>query len=198
MGISLVKGQKISLDKESGGGLTRIFMGLGWDVAKSSKKGLLGGLFGGNGGGSIDLDASCVMFDESGQQVDVVWFRQLKSRDGSVVHSGDNLTGEGEGDDEVINIDLTRVPAGVKSLVFTVNSFRGQDFSTVANAVCRVVDAAAGREIARYDLSASGPHTGMIMAKLYRHNQEWKLHAIGEPGQGRTFDAMMPQIRGML
>ncbi len=198
MAISLVKGQKISLDKESGGELTRIFMGLGWDVAKTPKKGLLGGLLGGGGGGSIDLDASCVMFDESGQQLDMVWFRQLKSRDGSVVHSGDNLTGEGEGDDEVINVDLARVPASVKSLVFTVNSFRGQDFSTVANAVCRVVDATDRKEIARYDLSASGAHTGMIMAKLYRHNQEWKFHAIGEPGQGRTIDAMMPQIRGML
>jgi tellurium resistance protein TerZ len=189
MSVSLQKGQKISLDKEAGGSLTRIVMGLGWDAIK--KKGLFG--FGAKTE-SVDLDASCLMFDESGRAVDTVWFRQLKSQDGSVVHTGDNRTGAGDGDDEQIIVDLSRVPAQVKSLVFTVNSFTGQDFSQVENAYCRIVNAADQKEVARYDLSVQGAHTAQIMAKLYRHNNEWKMHAIGENGSGRTFNDLMPKI----
>jgi tellurium resistance protein TerZ len=180
MSVNLQKGQKISLAKAEDRSLTKVFMGLGWDVAR--------------GASDIDLDASCLVFDQTKQLVDQVWFRQLKSKDKSIVHSGDNLTGEGEGDDEIIHVDLERLPSNVKSLVFTVNSFRGQDFSTVANAFCRLVDAAGRKELARFDLSGGGPHTGLIMAKVYLHNGEWKIHAIGEPGSGRTFKDMMPQI----
>lgn len=127
--------------------------------------------------------------------MDAVWFRQLRSRDGSIQHTGDNLTGEGEGDDEQIIVDLPKVPATVKSLVFTVNNYTGQDFSRVENAFCRIVNAADDKELARYDLSCQGNHTAMIMAKVYRHNDEWKMHAIGETGQGRTFEQLLPQIR---
>jgi tellurium resistance protein TerZ len=165
-------------------------MGLGWDVAKS--KGFFG--FGGGQGQPVDLDASAVLFDESNRPVDVVWFRQLKSKDGSIVHTGDNRTGAGDGDDEQIVVDLRSVPPTVKSLVFTVNSFTGQNFSTVENAFCRIFDTSNGKEIARYDLSVQGSHTAQIMAKLYRHNGEWKMHAIGENGSGRTFDDLMPLI----
>jgi len=189
MSVNLQKGQKISLEKEAGGALGKVTMGLGWDAIK--KKGLFG--FGAKTE-SVDLDASCVLFDESNRPVDFVWFRQLKSRDGSIVHTGDNRTGAGEGDDEQIVVDLTRVPAGVKALVFTVNSFTGQNFSQVENAYCRIVDADNGQEVARYDLSVQGAHTAQIMAKLYRHNGEWKMHAIGENGSGRTCDDLMPQI----
>ena len=195
MGISLQKGQKISLEKEAGGGLTRIVMGLGWDAAQSGGSGFLGGLFGGGGGDSIDLDASCLLFDEAGNLLDTVWFRQLTSRDGSIHHTGDNRTGEGAGDDEQIQVDLTAVPANAKSLVFTVNNYTGQDFSQVANAYCRILNGINGSEIARYDLSCQGSHSAMIMAKVYRHNGEWKMHAIGEVGQGRTFDQLLPQIQ---
>jgi len=195
MAINLQKGQKISLEKEAGKALNKIIMGLGWDAKKSG--GLLGGLFGG-GSDAIDLDASCVLFDESGQVVDAVWFRQLQSRDGSITHTGDNRTGEGEGDDEQIIVDLTRVPAQVKSLVFTVNSFTGQTFDAVENAYCRLVDAATQSEIARYTLSAQGKHTAQIMAKIYRHQGEWKMHAIGENSQGRTIEQMIPQIQSYL
>ena len=189
MSVNLQKGQKISLDKEAGGALSRIVMGLGWDAIKK------GGLFGfGARTESVDLDASCLMFDEGGRSVDVVWFRQLKSQDGSIVHTGDNRTGAGDGDDEQIVVDLSRVPAQVKSLVFTVNSFTGQNFSQVQNAYCRIVNAADQKEVARYDLSVQGAHTAQIMAKLYRHNGEWKMHAIGENGSGRTFDDLMPMI----
>lgn len=193
MTVSLTKGQKISLAKK-GSSLTRIFMGLGWDVAK--KGGILGNLFG--GGESIDLDASCLVFDEARKLVDEIWFRQLKGMNGAIVHTGDNLTGEGEGDDEVIKVDLARLPPSVNALVFTVNSFRGQTFDKVANASCRVVDDFSGQELAIFNLSGSGSHTGLIMAKIYRHNNEWKLHAIGEKTNGRTFHDMMSAIQAAL
>ncbi|GAA0411477.1 TerD family protein [Massilia aurea] len=190
MSVNLQKGQKISLDKEAGGGLSRVTMGLGWDAIKS--KGFFG--FGGGKSDAVDLDASVVMFDESNKPVDVIWFRQLKSKDGSIVHTGDNRTGAGDGDDEQITVDLNAVPASVKALVFTVNSFTGQTFATVENAYCRLINAADQQEVARFNLSVTGSHSAQIMAKLYRHGGEWKMHAIGENGNGRTFDDLMPQI----
>ena len=193
MPIDLVKGQKISLEKEAGGRLSRVIMGLGWDVAK---QGGLRGLFG--GGDSIDLDASCVMFDGAGRPVDTVYYAQLNSRDGSVIHTGDNLTGAGEGDDERIIVDLSRVPEDVKTLVFVVNSFTGQTFDRVENAFCRLVDETTGTEIARYALSGRGSHTAQVMAKVYRHGGEWKMHAIGENASGRTFRDLMPAISANL
>jgi len=189
MSVNLTKGQKISLDKEAGGSLNRVVMGLGWDAVKS--KGFLG--FGAKSA-EIDLDASCVLFDDANKPLDVVWFRQLKSRDGSVFHSGDNRTGAGDGDDEQINVALQSVPDNVRSIVFTVNSFTGQSFAQVENAYCRLVSAENGKEVARFNLSVQGQHNAQIMAKLYRHNGEWKMHAIGENGLGRTFDELLPQI----
>jgi len=189
MSVNLTKGQKISLDKEAGATLSRITMGLGWDAIKS--KGFLGF---GSKSEAVDLDASCLMFDDGNRLVDTIWFRQLKSKDGSIVHTGDNRTGAGDGDDEQINVDLSQVPAAVKSLVFTVNSFTGQNFSQVENAYCRIVNGANNQEVARFDLSVQGAHTAQVMAKLYRHNGEWKMHAIGENGSGRTFDDLMPRI----
>lgn len=196
MAVSLQKGQKISLEKEAGGALSRVKMGLGWDVASSGKAGgFLGGLFGGGGGNdSIDLDASCIMFDTNKQPIDAIWFGQLQSKDGSIQHTGDNRTGAGDGDDEVINVDLSRIPANVQSLVFTVNSFTGQTFEKVANAFCRIINANNNSEVARYNLSAQGNHTALILAKVYRHNGEWKMHAIGETASGRTFHDLMPAI----
>lgn len=191
MAVTLVKGQKISLEKTAGGTLTAVRMGLGWDVASPGS--VLGRMFGGEPD-AIDLDASCGMFDGHGALVDLVWFRQLRSRDGSIRHTGDNLTGAGEGDDESIIVDLARVPAEVRSLVFTVNSYRGQCFGTVANAFCRLLDHRTGKEVARYDLGAQGRHTAMVMAKLYRHGGEWKMHAIGETALGCTFQEILPAI----
>ena len=188
MPVNLTKGQKISLEKEAGKTLTRVVMGLGWDVKKVK------GWFGMKDGEPVDLDASCVMFDTTNQPVDVVWFRQLQSRDGSIKHTGDNRTGAGDGDDEQIIVELNRIPPNVKSLVFTINSFTGQDFSTIENAFCRIVDGAGGAEIARYNLTGQGQHTAQIMAKVYKHNNEWKMHAIGENSSGRTFHDLMPQI----
>jgi tellurium resistance protein TerZ len=189
MALNLQKGQKISLDKEAGVKLTNITMGLGWDPVKTK------GIFGfGSKTQEVDLDASCILFDDQGKQADAAWFRQLKSKDGSIVHNGDNRTGAGDGDDEQISVDLARVPANIKSLVFTVNSFTGQNFSQIENATCRIVNASNNQEVARFNLSTLGAHNAQIMAKLYRHGDEWKMHAIGEIGNGRTFEELMPQI----
>lgn len=193
MAINLTKGQKISLEKESGAALSKVVMGLGWDAAR--KKGILGFF---SGDASIDLDASAVMFDAAGQPLDIVWFGKLKSRDGSVVHTGDNLTGEGEGDDEQIRVDLTNMAPAVAAIVFTVNSFRGQTFDEVENAYCRLLNGVDDTEIARFTLSGGGAHTAMIMAKVYRHNGEWKMHAIGEHTSGRTVEELVPGIRAIL
>lgn len=190
MAISLQKGQGISLTKNDGGALTEVVLGVGWDVAQSS--GFLGKMFGGGSGGSIDLDASVIMFDSNKNFVDNVYFGQLKSRDGSIVHSGDNLTGEGDGDDEQIKVDLTRIPSNVSSLVFTISSFRGQTFAKVSNAFCRLVDKTTNTEIAKYNLSQQGDYTALIIAKIYRHNGEWKMKAIGETCNGRTIKDLQP------
>lgn len=197
--VSLVKGQTISLAKSDGGALTRATMGLGWDVRKATGlRGMFGAISGGGGGGDIDLDASCLMFDASGAEVDQIWFRQLTSKDGSIVHTGDNRTGAGDGDDEQINVDLSRVPASVKTLLFTVNSFTGDTFDKIANAYCRLLDATSNKELARYDLSESGSHTGQVMARLTRTGSGWDMKAIGEKTTGRTFHDMGPAIRASL
>ncbi|WP_198078998.1 TerD family protein [Acinetobacter calcoaceticus] len=188
MAINLEKGQKISLQKADGSSLQQVFLGVGWDIAKS--KGFLG--FG--GGDNIDLDASVILFDENKKMLDVVYFAQLQSKDGSIRHSGDNLTGAGRGDDEVIRVNLNQIPLHVKSLVFTVNSFRGQTFEKVENAFCRLVDQSNNQEIASYKLSSQGAHTGLIIAKIYRHNDAWKMHAIGENVHGRTFKDITPYV----
>jgi tellurium resistance protein TerZ len=189
MPISLQKGQRISLSKEGGAGLRGIVMGLGWDMKKPS--GVLGFL---RAPQAIDLDASCLMFDGTKNLVDVVYFGKLQSNDRSIQHTGDNRTGAGDGDDEQIIVDLTRVSANVTSLIFVVNSFTGQNFSQIENAVCRVVDQSNNSELARYDLSCTGNHTAMVMTKVYRHGGEWKLHAIGEIASGRTFVELAPAV----
>ena len=196
MAVSLAKGQRISLSKNDGSALKTVMFGAGWDVAK--KGGFLGGLFGGGGGGSIDLDLSAILFDASKNVVDQVYFGQLRSRDGSIAHSGDNLTGEGDGDDEVIKVDLSSVPANIESIVFTISSFRGQTFANVENAFCRVVDTQTGSELARYDLSAKGDYTALVISKFYRHNSEWKMVASGEPTNGKHLQEMIPFIKQVI
>jgi tellurium resistance protein TerZ len=192
MSVSLSKGQRVSLTKGGGETLTRVRMGLGWDAVK--KKGMFGGLK----SQSIDLDASCLLFDGQGKLVDQVWFQQLRSADGSVVHTGDNRTGAGDGDDESILVDLSQVPAQVASLVFVVNSFTGQDFTQIENAYCRVVDETTAGEVARYALSGSGRHNAQVMAKLTRDGQGWAMTAIGAVANGRTFHDLLPAVAGHL
>jgi tellurium resistance protein TerZ len=193
MSVSLSKGQKVSLEKSGGGSLSRVRMGLGWDAIKKR------GLFGRSKSQDIDLDASALLFDAGGQLVDQVWFQQLTSKDGSVHHTGDNRTGAGDGDDESIKVDLTQVPANVATLVFTVNSFTGQNFSQIENAFCRLLDETAGdTEIARFDLTGSGTHTAQIMAKVSRDGAGWSMTALGIPASGRTFHDLLPALVGQL
>ncbi len=194
MSISLTKGQGISLTKNDGSQLTKVYLGAGWDVAKAGGGGgFLGKLFGG-GSDSIDLDASVILLDANKSKVDVVYFGQLKSRDGSIRHSGDNLTGAGEGDDEIIYVDLTQIPSHVQSLVFTISSFRGQTFERIENAFCRLVDETTRQEIAKYNLSQKGSYTALIIAKIFRQNGVWQMQALGETCNGRTLDEMIPSI----
>ncbi|WP_040697438.1 TerD family protein, partial [Nocardia vinacea] len=184
--VSLVKGQRVTLRKEGGTALTFVKMGLGWDPVRSR------GMFG-NRTVDIDLDASVVMFADM-NVVDVAYYGQLTSKDGSVRHQGDNLTGEGEGDDEVILVDLTRIPAHVSTLVFIVTSYKGHTFEQVQNAFCRLVDGANNGELARYTMAGGMPFTAMAMAKLFRVGSDWKLQALGEGFQAKHPGEAVPQL----
>ena len=189
MSISLAKGGNISLEKVAPG-LKSIALGLGWD--KKEKKGLFRTKM-----VSVDLDASCLLFDDNKNLLDSIWFKQLKSRDGSVVHTGDDLTGGGgEGSpNEEINVHLKSISQNVKTLVFTVNSFTSDTFDGIPNAFCILKNLDNNEEIARFNLSVEGGgHTGLVIAKLYIHNGEWKFKAIGEWGKGRTVDKLLPVI----
>jgi tellurium resistance protein TerD len=174
MSVSLSKGGNVSLTKEAPG-LTAVLVGLGWDARTTS-------------GADFDLDASALMVDSSGKILSdqhFIFFNNLTSPDGSVEHTGDNLTGEGEGDDESIKVHLAGVPAECDKIVVTVSIYdaeaRGQSFGQVRNAFIRVVNQAGGTEIARYDLSEdASTETAMIFGELYRNNAEWKFRAVGQ------------------
>jgi tellurium resistance protein TerD len=174
MGVSLAKGGNVSLTKEAPG-LKAVLVGLGWDARSTS-------------GADFDLDASAIMCNSAGKVVSdehFVFFNNLKSPDGSVEHTGDNLTGEGEGDDEVILINLAMVPPQVEKIVFPVSIYeadvRGQSFGQVSNAFIRIVNQADNAELARYDLSEdASSETAMIFGEVYRRNNEWKFRAVGQ------------------
>lgn len=176
--VNLTKGQKVTLRKDGGTALTMVQMGLGWDPVRRRST------FG-HREAEIDLDASAVLVADH-TAVDLAFFNQLSSKDGSVVHQGDNRTGAGDGDDEVLLVDLTRVPVHVTSIVFLVTSYEGQTFQEVDNAFCRLVDHTTGTELARYTLSGGEAATGMIMARVYRAGRDWKLEAVGKAIQARN------------
>lgn len=184
--VSLTKGQRVTLRKEGGTALTFVKMGLGWDPVKSR------GMFG-NRTVDVDLDASVVMFADM-NPVDVAYYGQLTSKDGSIRHQGDNLTGEGEGDDEVILVDLTRIPAHVSTLVFIVTSYKGHTFEQIQNAFCRLVDGSNNAELARYTLAGGMPFTAMAMAKVFRVGNDWKLQALGEGFAAKHPGEAVPQL----
>jgi stress response protein SCP2 len=184
--VNLSKGQRVSLQKQDGSQLTIVRMGLGWDPVK--KRGLFG-----SREIEIDLDASAVLFADN-QPVDVAFFNHLRTNDGSVTHTGDNRTGAGDGDDESIIVELTRVPAHVTSIFFVVTSYEGQTFQQIENAFCRLVDETTRGELARYTLSGGASYTAMVMAKVYRDGNNWKMQAIGEGAQGRTALDLVPQL----
>lgn len=176
--VNLQKNQTVSLVKGGRPLLSQVKMGLGWEPAFRGK--------------DIDLDASVIAFGPNRNHLDSCYFGKLSILNGAVKHSGDNLTGEGAGDDEVIIVDLGRIPADATGLVFTVNSFTGQKFSEVAKAYCRLIDGATGEELVRFDLTGAEPQTGVFMAKLIKQfSGEWEMTAMGEFVKSRT-------VRGMV
>lgn len=179
MAVSLTKGQKVDLTKGNPG-LSKLLVGLGWDVNKY------------DGGSAFDLDAAAFLLTGSGKvssDADFVFYGNLKHASGGVEHLGDNLTGEGEGDDEQIKINLSAVPVSVEKIDFTVTIYeaeeRRQNFGQVSNAFIRVVDEATGTELIRYDLGEDfSIETAVVVGELYRHNGEWKFNAVGSGFQG--------------
>jgi stress response protein SCP2 len=186
LAINLQKGQRVDLTKGNPG-LSKIMVGLGWDPVQSNKGGLFGGLFGGGSAPNIDCDASVIMLgqgDKLQNNNDVIYFGNLKSKCGSVQHSGDNLTGAGDGDDEQVMVDLSRVPANIQKLVFMVNIYdsvkRRQHFGMIQNAFIRIVNPSNQQELLHYNLSDDySGKTCLVAGEIYRHGNEWKFAAIG-------------------
>ena len=174
MSVSLSKGGRVSLSKEAPG-LKNIKVGLGWDTNDTDS------------GATFDLDASLFMLGANGKVLadsDFIYFNNLKSTDGSVVHEGDNLTGEGEGDDEVISIDLSKVDAKYDSLAIAVTIHdavqKNQNFGQVSNAMVRIVNDADGQELAKFELDEDySAETAVLFGTLYRKNGEWRFKAEG-------------------
>lgn len=168
--IELTQGQELTLTAVDGEPLTKVQMAVGWDHAPTAG-------FIGSGAAPIDLDASAVQF-AGGQFFDIAFFNNLATRDGSVVHLGDNTTGKGGGDDEVITVDLSRVYPKVESILFLVSSYQGHSLEYIRNAYCRLVDD-NDTELARFTITLGVRETGLVMAKLFRDGSDWKLGAIG-------------------
>ncbi|OIK15427.1 chemical-damaging agent resistance protein C [Bacillus sp. MUM 116] len=179
MAISLSKGQKVDLTKTNPG-LTNVVVGLGWDTNKY------------DGGHDFDLDASVFLLGENGKVTtdsDFVFYNNPQGANGSVVHTGDNRTGAGDGDDEQVKINLTAVPASIHRIAFTITiheaDVRNQNFGQVSNAYARIINEATGEELIRYDLGEDfSIETALVVGELYRHNNEWKFSAIGSGYQG--------------
>ncbi|MCD5406225.1 MAG: TerD family protein [Desulfotomaculum sp.] len=194
MSINLQKGQKVDLTKGSGG-LSSLIVGLGWDPVQQKSTGggggggFLGKILGGGGGSAeVDCDASILMLNTDSKltrKEDLIYYGNLKSSCDSVQHTGDNLTGEGEGDDEQVIIELSRIPANIHKLVFVVNIYdcqrRKQDFGLIQNAFIRVVNKSNNQELIKFNLSDDyAGLTTLITGEIYRHNNEWKFNAIGQ------------------
>ncbi|WP_212005075.1 TerD family protein [Chitinophaga sp. HK235] len=193
MAINLQKGQRINLEKSNGTKLQHICVGINWGAIE--KKGLFGLS---KSKEAVDLDGSCALFNEQKQLLDVVYFGNLRSKDGAVQHSGDDLTGDMNGNDgldnEVITLDFSRLDSTTNYVAFVLNSFRGHDFGTIPFASIRIYEGSPSRVnevFATYDI-ASGPgfagHVSMVMGVFYKKNGEWRFNAIGEP----TRDKKLP------
>jgi tellurium resistance protein TerD len=179
MPINLTKGQKVDLTKGNPG-LKKLLVGLGWDVNVYDS------------GAAFDLDASAFLLGENGKtpsEKEFVFYGNLKHPSGGVIHLGDNLTGEGEGDDEQIKVELDKVPANISKIAFTVTIYdaegRGQNFGQVSNSFIRIVNEETNEELIRYDLGEDfSIETAIVVGELYRHNGEWKFNAVGSGFQG--------------
>ena len=193
MAINLQKGQRINLQKSNGSTLNTVCVGINWGAIE--KKGLFGLS---KTKEAVDLDGSCALYDDKKQVMDLVYFGSLRSKDGAVMHSGDDLTGDMSGDDgldnEVITLDFSRLNASITFVAFVLNSFRGQDFGTIPFASIRIYEGTPSKVtevIAKYDI-VNGPgfagHVSMVMGVFYKRNGEWKFNAIGEPTKDKKLE----------
>jgi tellurium resistance protein TerZ len=193
MAINLQKGQRISLEKSNGSKLQNVCVGINWGAIE--KKGLFGF---GSSKEAVDLDGSCALFNESKQLLEVVYFGNLKSKNGSVKHSGDDLTGDMGGDDgldnEIITLDFSQLDANVNYVAFVLNSFRGHDFGTIPFASIRIYEGTTKRVnevFAKFDIANGANfagHVSMVMGVFYKKNGEWKFNAIGEPTKDKKLE----------
>jgi tellurium resistance protein TerZ len=198
MAIKLEKGQRINLEKNNGNKLVNLCVGVNWGAIEKK------GFFGGRKIEAVDLDASCATFDDNNNALEVIYFGNLKSKNGSIRHSGDDVVGDTGGDDgldnEVISVDLGKLDPSVSKIAFVLNSFRGQDFKSIPFASIRIYEGTPSHvsEIfATYDI-ANGPdfagHVSMVMGVFYKKNGEWKFNAIGEPTEDKNLNGTMNTI----
>lgn len=197
MAINLQKGQRINLEKSNGSKLQNICVGVNWGAIE--KKGLFG-----TSKEAVDLDASCVLYDDAKNVIDVVYFGSLKSKDGAIKHSGDDLTGDMAGDDgldnEIITMDFTKLSANISYVAFVLNSFRGHDFGTIPFASIRIYEGTPKRvnEIfATYDIvkgEGFAGHVSMVLGVFYKKNNEWKFNAIGEPTKDKKLEETIATV----
>lgn len=187
--IELTKGQEFELVGEDGLPLTGLKMGIGWDKERTAG-------FIGTGAVDVDLDASAMEFSQ-GQFYDLAVFNNLTTRDGAVVHQGDNRTGAGAGDDETVIVDLTRVHPVIDTIVFVVTSYQGHTLEWVNRAYCRVLTD-GDVELARLTLTHGVPHTGVAMAKVFRDGDRWRLRAIGEGIEAKSSSEAVEGVRPYL
>lgn len=195
MSVNLSKGQRINLSKEVEG-LSKIMVGLGWDAAKQSG-GILNHLFGSTSY-SIDCDASAITMGNGNKYRTCIYYGNLS--EDNVYHHGDNLTGDGDGDDEQITVDLAHLSNEIERIVFVVNIYncieRKQDFGLIKNAYIRLVDESTGKEICKYNLSNDyAGKTAMIFAEVYRNNGEWKFNAIGQGTNDTSISQLINRYR---
>lgn len=199
MAINLQKGQRINLEKTNGSKLQSICVGINWGAIE--KKGLFGF---GKTKEAVDLDASCALYDDNKKMTDIIYFGNLKSKDGAVKHSGDDQSGDMDGDDgldnEVITLDFSQLNPAITYAAFVLNSFRGQDFGTIPFASIRIYEGTPKRVnevFATYDI-ASGEgfagHVSMVMGVFYKRNGEWKFNAIGEPTKDKKLQETIETV----
>ncbi|WP_448605981.1 TerD family protein [Paenimyroides ceti] len=198
MAINLQKGQKINLQKNNGSTLQNICVGVNWGAIE--KKGWLGNVT----REAVDLDASCALYDTSRNLIDVVYFGSLRSKDGAIRHSGDDLTGDMDGDDgldnEIITLDFTRLNPAVNHVAFVLNSFRGHDFGTIPFASIRIYEGTPTRVnevFATYDIvkgTGFAGHVSLVLGIFYKRNGEWKFNAVGEPTKDRKLEETIKTV----
>ena len=198
MAINLQKGQRINLEKSNGIKLQNICVGINWGAIEKK------GFFGNSKKEAVDLDASCALYDDNKNLLDIIYFGQLKSKDGSISHSGDDLTGDMGGDDgldnEIITVDFSRLNTSCSYVAFVLNSFQGHDFGSIPFASIRIYEGTPTRvnEIfATFDIangSGFAGHVSMVMGVFYKKNGEWKFNAVGEPTKDRKLEQTIQTV----